>query len=137
MSVIGISALAAALAFSSPLAAPPAQSEPVAEVGAATDVVLTIGPKHLSGFWDSVQLPLTACPPEARYLDTVEYHPGSGYIIPRGVEIVLGDPDASVQVSMTGKGLGVYTGIVSGWIVSWSAATDTDVTVKLHCTDQR
>ncbi len=135
MTVLGTSALAAALAFSSPLAAPPVHDEPVAEVAAATDVVLTIGPEHLSGFWDSVQIPLTGCPPEARYLNNVEYHPWSGYIIPRGVEIELGDPDAAVQVSATG--MGWHTGIVSGWIVSWSAATDTDVTVKLHCTDQR
>lgn len=81
------------------------------------------------------------CPSHARYLDTTEYHPNSGWAIPRGVSITqssgadLSSVTIPPQYVITEKGL-VASGMNSALLTNGAFSYNT-VYVYLHCTNQK
>jgi hypothetical protein len=136
MSILGTAAVAAAIAFTAPVAAPADHALDSADTSVTTSTERTVhvGTYHLSGLWSDARVDAKGCPKEAPYLSGHEFHEGSGYLIPRGVAIgnsrgVL----LAMNIVENGK---PATAISGGKIVNWSGYS-TDVTVTLHCTDTK
>jgi hypothetical protein len=86
---------------------------------------------------DSVDVAPLMCPAEAPYLNRTEYHPGSGWRIPRGVGLLQSGTnlDASIMGIPGGPYRDQHVG-VGGWgstMTNWSGGYNT-ITLRLHCT---
>jgi hypothetical protein len=93
--------------------------------------------------WPSTNIGLLRCPDNAPYLNDTEYHPNSGWRIPRGVEVTVtgGNLDMVIWGQNNQGGAmgfdGVYTmaGGATSSATNWSL-DDSRFVVKLHCTTQ-
>lgn len=91
---------------------------------------------------------LEECPPDAPYLTHHEYHPGSGWNIPKGVELKYGDPTIGVTLWPATKTVDVDG---TEWIRQTGVAPPSSITnyrgiagmigdtnwvqITLHCTN--
>jgi hypothetical protein len=140
---LAVVASASALLLSSTVAASAVDVQP-RNVGIQTVEKVVTVPAFYVNFLTPV--PIAHCPADAPYLNSHEYHPGSGWRIPRGLELVVtdgyGNPtskwfDADI-IGFNGNGNPWGQDSAVGGAHSTVTRTTFDeqriVTLKLHCT---
>ncbi|MDR5699091.1 hypothetical protein [Agromyces aerolatus] len=125
---IALAATATALAALAPLTSLPAVPETDDSVHATWRTATVEGPVIQLGWLASANIPVLTCPDSADTLDGHEYHPGSGWRIPPGVELRTGGDkiDASIMYAgYLGDGSIVRRDQVGGWhsaVTNWKLA---------------
>jgi hypothetical protein len=133
---------AAALATLIPLAGLPASNAADDEVHATWRSAIVEGPVIQLGWLAGAPISALYCPDTADTLERREFHAGSGWRIPRGVELRTGGSGLDVSIMEAiplGDGQIVKRDGVGGWhssVTNWTLA-DNWVQVVLHCTNQR
>jgi hypothetical protein len=132
-SVIALGATAAVAASTAVATASPDASEPDSTTTSPAEIIVE-GPKRDLVWLETTTIPELRCPDQYRLTNT-EHHPGSGWRIPRGVELRGEDLkvlDAFIPGIRSGStnfiGAGGWTATVTNWKV-----TPNWVQMVLHC----
>lgn len=121
---IGFAALAGTT-----LALSPGVGSASAEIAIASTPEWTVHDSKLLNPLGRWHLPPLQCPSEYPRLSDQEFHPGSGWRIPRGVEISTDGPiDAHILGRFEENGIGL-----TSEVTNWSFTDSHDVKITIHC----
>ncbi|KAA9107647.1 hypothetical protein [Microbacterium rhizomatis] len=100
----------------------------------AVERQIRFAPIELDYYLSRYVLPRTTCPAEAPYLSRTKFPSEIGWEIPSGVEVTpSGRIDAQIRAHAGEEGRGVIGGPESS-VMNLAFATNTVVTITVHCT---